>query len=392
MGSTTRVTGIAAGNGRVAGNGSPAFTFVGVASDADIMVVANTTGTNLGDSAATLDAVRYLLNKAESLGRPIVINLSQGDNLGPHDGTSLLERGIDNLLGNPGQAMVKSAGNAGVDDIHVSGTVPANESRVIPFTVPPGDVSPDTIDTWYNGGDLFDVSIRVPDGQVSAVISPDSSQTITLPNGNKAFIESSTADPFNGDNRIYIQLLPAGEGDIQPGSWAIILDGTKVVDGRFDAWIERGDPIPSFTGSLLNRDCTITVPGTSAKIITVGAYVSQASSNGASLHDLCTFSSLGPTRNNSLKPDLAAPGELVTSARAGAIGTAQYRTLRGTSMAAPHVAGVIALLLEKDPNLTQDDIKNRLVATARADTLTSATPNNRWGAGKLDAETCFNAV
>lgn len=80
----THVAGIAAGDGSVAGNGQPAFTFVGVAPEANILMVANRSeGSALGDSASTLDAVAYIFNKASSLRKPVVINQSQGDNLGP---------------------------------------------------------------------------------------------------------------------------------------------------------------------------------------------------------------------------------------------------------------------------------------------------------------------
>jgi subtilisin family serine protease len=75
----THVAGIAAGDGSVAGQGQPAFTFVGVAPEADIVMVANTRGRaagerGLGDSADTLDAIRYIFDLAASLGRPVVIN------------------------------------------------------------------------------------------------------------------------------------------------------------------------------------------------------------------------------------------------------------------------------------------------------------------------------
>jgi subtilisin family serine protease len=130
VGHGTHVAGIAAGDGSPAGNGSPASTFIGVAPEADIIVVSNRVTTEaLSDSASTLDGVQYIINVAQALQRPCVINLSQGDNLGPHDGTSLLERGIDNLLGGAGRSMVKSAGNAANAGVHASGTVTAGGDR-----------------------------------------------------------------------------------------------------------------------------------------------------------------------------------------------------------------------------------------------------------------------
>src|SRR5690606_36379248 len=111
----THVAGIAAGDGSAAGQGQPAFTFVGVAPEADLIIVKVGGGgtEGLGTSANALDAVNYCYQRAQALDRPIAVNMSLGDNLGPHDGTSLLERGLDNLLGGPGRAFVKSAGNVG---------------------------------------------------------------------------------------------------------------------------------------------------------------------------------------------------------------------------------------------------------------------------------------
>jgi hypothetical protein len=120
----THVTGIATGDGSAAGQGRPAGTFIGVAPEADIIVVANASNgaEGLGTSASTLDAVNYIFQRAATFARPCVVNMSLGDNLGPHDGTSLLERGLDNLLGGPGRAFVKSAGNAGSSRCHAEGS------------------------------------------------------------------------------------------------------------------------------------------------------------------------------------------------------------------------------------------------------------------------------
>ena len=144
----THVAGIAAGDGSVAGNNQPAFTYVGVAPEADIIVVKNTKGTSplggtlaLGDSVNTLDAINYIFNQAATLNRPVVINMSEGGNVGPHDGSSVLERGIDNLLGGRGRAFVKSAGNEATSNRHAAGTVAAGATEQIRLYVPKLDDS-----------------------------------------------------------------------------------------------------------------------------------------------------------------------------------------------------------------------------------------------------------
>lgn len=387
----THVTGIAAGDGSPAGNSNPAFTYVGVAPEADIIIVANRVTTQaLGNSTNTLDAVKFIFDKASALGKPVVINQSQGDNLGPHDGTSLLERGIDNLLGGKGNVMVKSAGNAADDGIHASGTVASGGTEIVQFMIPNGDTSPDTLDIWYNNADRFDICFTPPGGSASAWVSPNNTTLLNLPNGNSLFVDSTLNDPNNTDNRIYVQFTKGTAAAIQPGNWTFSLRGATVVNGGFHAWFERGRVIPQFTGTHMNNACTISIPGTSQEIIAAGSYITS----GAGAGDISSFSSIGPTRDGRQKPELSAPGQWITSARADGIsmGSGVYHQLAGTSMSAPHIAGAAALMLQKNKELTQAQIKKCLMDNARADAFTGSVPNNTWGNGKLDVKAAVDCV
>jgi subtilisin family serine protease len=386
----THVAGIAAGDGSVAGQGRPAFTFVGVAPEADIAVVANTRGRaagerGLGDSADTLDAIRYLFDLAASLGRPVVINQSQGDNVGPHDGTSLLERGIDNLLGGPGRAMVKSAGNEGATGRHASGTVTAGGFQNVSFTVPAAQTGAVTLDIWYRGTDRFEFTLTPPGGAPTAAVLPGATTTppIGLPNGNQVFVDSDLNDPGNGDNRIFVVLSRGGAGAVQQGTWSFALRGATVTLGQWDGWIQR-NAAARFLPPLVNPARTISVPGTAAEIITAGSYMTRGSGVGT----LSSFSSLGPTRDGRQAPTVAAPGQVLMAPQPTSTGD-PYGLMQGTSMAAPMVTGSIALLLQENVTLTQSVVRDCLVRGARSDAFTGATPNNAWGAGKLDAQASF---
>jgi subtilisin family serine protease len=383
VGHGTHVAGIAAGDGSVAGNGSPAFTFIGIAPEADIVVVANRVTTEaMGDSASTLDAVRYICDLGTALGRPVVINMSQGDNLGPHDGTALLERGIDNLLGVGGRSMVKSAGNAAAAGVHATGVLAAGGTMSVSLAVPANDTTPDTIDFWYGAADRISIRITPPGGTASATVNPGTTTTLTLSNGNTVFIDSVVNHPNNGDNRIYVQLQRGSQTTITSGTWTLRLGAVSIANGRWDGWVERGTAVPQFLAPHRNDAITISVPGTAREVITAASYVTKGAGPGS----LSTFSSRGPTRDGRAAPTIAAPGQSITSALVGSSGTNQYQGMSGTSMAAPHVTGGAALMLQAHPTMTQAEIIDCLTRNARTDAQTGAVPNTDWGAGKLDVQ------
>jgi subtilisin family serine protease len=228
---------------------------------------------------------------------------------------------------------------------------------------------------------------------------------LTLPNKNRVYIESISRYPLNGDGRIYMRLLPGDLDVIEPGDWELILIGVEVYDGSFHAWIDTakqdGEPVPKFFGPYADEKCTISIPGTASKIITVGSFFTHPFVPGvtadieAQLNNLvgtlAPNSSFGPTRDGRPKPEITAPGEAIISARKGKNDEDQYFIIGGTSMSAPHVTGAVALLLEKKPTLTHAEVKDILCRCARTDTHTSSPPEG-WGAGKLDVLACHESI
>jgi subtilisin family serine protease len=386
----THVTGIAAGDGSARGNeGQAAFTFVGVAPEADIIVVANRSGGSegIGTSSNTLDAVNYIFQRAGTMSKPVVVNMSLGDNLGPHDGTSLLERGLDNLLGAAGRAFVKSAGNAGAAQIHASGNVATNTTVEVAFQSPPDNDTPDQIDVWYTGADQFKVSVVDPDNKATGVVGGGVAQSFQLQGGNTVRIDHRDRDSQNNDRRIFITITAGALGVVKEGRWRIRLVGVNCPQGgRFDAWIQRGDVISMFLPPHVNSALTISTPGTAKKIITAASYVTL----GTGVGSLSSFSSRGPTRDGRAAPTIAAPGQAIISANGH--GPQPYQPMSGTSMATPHVTGAIALMLQKNKMLTQDQIKTFLASTARRDAQTGPVPNTAWGAGKMDVKGAVDRV
>ena len=137
--------------------------------------------------------------------------------------------------------------------------------------------------------------------------------------------------------------------------------------------------------------------------ITVGA-VDDKSTSGTGDDRMATFSGYGTTGDGFAKPDLVAPGVNIVSALAGSgallpaqhpdhlaagfTGAAAYFRMSGTSMAAPVVAGAAALLLQDEPDLTPDQVKYRLLATAHA---LPGPVGPGAGAGMVDIEAALKA-
>ena len=142
---------------------------------------------------------------------------------------------------------------------------------------------------------------------------------------------------------------------------------------------------------------TIMSPGYDPYVITVGA-VDDNGTVGTEDDSIASFSSRGPTADGATKPDLVAPGRKMVSLRspgsaldqlfperavtATNSATADYFRLSGTSMAAPVVAGAIALMLERNPSLSPEQVKQHLRATATP--VPGASPSDE-GAGMLNA-------
>jgi len=131
LGHGTHVAGIAAGNGASLSN----VKYKGMAPEAELVVVKS--GNGSFPMNRIIDGLIYANKKAESLGRPLVVNLSLGSDYGPHDGTNALDQAIDNFCSSgSGRAVAVSAGNSGDDEIHLSGSIDGGSFVEIFFQVP----------------------------------------------------------------------------------------------------------------------------------------------------------------------------------------------------------------------------------------------------------------
>jgi subtilisin family serine protease len=411
----TGIAGIAAGDGSQAGtadgrgNCEPPFTFVGAAPEAELILVKIFAPdfTPIGESQPIEQAFDYIFGHPSVAGRPVVVNFSQGDHFGAHDGTTHLEESLEVLLSQSRRVVVKSAGNDGANDHHAEGTVPAAPGTLtIGLKVVPEDSAQRFVEIWYPGSASLGIEVLPPGRAVSGnrIVQPGEppfALNVASTHPTVLTITSDTNRPENGDKRIRVQIEPsvaAEDPEIISGPWKLRLSNNGAASVSFHAWSIGDDKkVPVFTSHVTER-CTITIPGTSPAVITVGAYTHFGDNRGR----IADFSSRGPTRKGvNDKPDLVAPGRNIVSARANKEGSGcsdccvnfydAEKKGSGTSVAAPHVAGAVALMFEKNPNQTAAEIMERLKKGVRkpdGQTL----PNAVFGSGLLDVSAALAFV
>ena len=163
VGHGTHVAGIAAGNGSASKVDSLRYRLIGLAPEAELVVVA----VDLSRDTSILDAVAYVFERAESEGKPAVVNLSLGNQFGPHDGQTPLETGIDALVG-PGKLVVAAAGNDGVTRIHAALHLnPGGRDSASVFVGPYAAASAllfFSLDAFYDASASFGVTVVTPNG------------------------------------------------------------------------------------------------------------------------------------------------------------------------------------------------------------------------------------
>lgn len=379
----THVCGIAAGGGRASAE------HLGIAPDAELIVVSLSTAgaPTLGRSQRALQAFSYVVERAA--GAPVAINFSQGMNGGGHSGETVLETGLDNLARRPGVAIVKSAGNEQQMRIHAGGTLAANQTRELRLEVLTNDRADDIIEVWFDDADDVSIAVAPPSGSPTAFVARGGEDDFNTQAGNAVRIALDDDAEETGDTVATIILSRGTANMIQPGTWRLLLRAGAIASGQFDAWIERANRrLPGeqtrFVEASNDPTRTISIPGTARNIITVGSYVTRPEQPpDAPVGAISLFSSRGPTRYGQLKPEIVAPGQVTQAAR---LGSQAVVGNRGTSMAAPVVTGAAALILSQRPDLTCVQLKQVLARTSRRTGAAAVAPDSTWGHGRLDVQ------
>ena len=429
--------GMAAGSGFGGPTGSK---FRGMAYAADIALVGvrrDSIGGQWmeGSFSDFLDGVSYLFKYGESVGKPVVVNISWGSQSGAHDGTSLFAQACDALSG-PGKIVVMSAGNEGTENIHLSKKFTATDSIIKTYlTFSPSTYQRTWVDIWGQSGKTFCAKATLYHngiaGQTTGYVCINDLITSTYlmaDNGvDTCYVEYITSSAEeNGKPRMTINLFNKATDSI-----GISVKGT---DGSIDMWDEYyyyGFPhgfqstfssLGDATAVNGNTITTVSDMGSANSVLLVGAYCSKNSyvdinGNNASYasyvgpNQLVPFSSRGPMVDGRIKPDITAPGLTIatatnshdldyteTGSKSGSVVSKYsdpatghnyyYVEFAGTSASGPAASGIVALLLQVDPTMDPAKVKNYIFKSAINDSYTSTLPaagNNNWGHGKINA-------
>ncbi|MCC3869975.1 S8 family peptidase [Terrisporobacter mayombei] len=373
-GSGTMLAGICAGMGKVNKN------YVGVAEDAELIIVKMGKIDGSYNNAMVTAGFDYIKQKARELQKPVVVNFGFGSN----SLVGISQRDLTDLtFYEKGVALVNAAGNEGNTDTHNSGRLLyKNDVKSIELEVNDFEESIN-IEIWLNRPDIARAAVLSPSGELTRDVNVSIVNTVVGILDFESTIYSITyvfPTLFSGQLQIIINLT-----NVPKGIWKIILTGTYIIDGEYNAYLSNRALLKSgtkFTNSDPNK--TINYPATYNDNVTVGAYNILNNS-------IWPSSSRGNTINNQFKPDIVAPGVNIIAPYPGG----GYATVTGTAPAAAYTSGCVAYLLQNNfvngnyPRLSYvQKIRTYLRAGAtRLDNI--SYPNNNLGYGFLNIRGAF---
>jgi minor extracellular serine protease Vpr len=442
----THVAGIASGSGFK----SPDLRYAGVAPESDLVFVGikyqNDTigGSALGDyivaNNAIIDGFDYVFDYADSMQKPAVCNLSWGMHTGPHDGTSLFDLSLEDLVNtknkysgnNNGRILVGANGNSAQHEMHVHFDLNNDTLETLAM-----DRSRDNYkkeesvycDFWAEKGSSLDMKISLIDSNGIELLTSGyfsfhqddlidkvfTSSTDTLKfttSHNKTYPHNGKSNvllmAYTPTNKRFFKVSFAGSGEIHGWNSGRVREWTS---GTFRNYIRKYKP-----ANWVNGDADHTLienGGTSKAIISVGAYNNRVnwlnfkgnfqSDSAVAEGEISRFSSHGPSIDGRIKPDVSAPGQFIASAyHKDAVpgwlspyvvhldswndDPVYYVLLSGTSMASPQVAGVVALMLDaSNGTLNYQQLSEILRETAYRDEFSGEAANDIYGFGKVNA-------
>lgn len=381
----TAVAGIAAGNG----NGSGGL-FTGVAPESGLLVVKLGMPREGGFPRTTelMRGITYVVKKAMELERPIAVNLSFGNNYGSHDGTSLVERFLDNVSEVGRTVVCVGSGNEAASAGHFAGAFiqGARVRKVVELAVADYETTLN-VQLWKNYTDIFTVELVSPSGMRRQIPLRTAGRYTFTADNTQLLIYVGEPAPYSVNQEIYVDFL-ALDSYVAGGVWRFELVPENIRVGTYSFYLPSSSVRSTRTRFFSPvPDATLTIPSTARRVITVGAYdttyESYADFSGRGYAN--TSQLAGNLLQLDVKPDLAAPGVGITTTAVGG----GYETVTGTSFATPFVTGAAALLMEwgivrgNDPFLYGEKVKAYLRRGAKPIRGEEEYPNNRVGYGAL---------
>lgn len=431
VGHGTACAGTAAGNGRATANGVPPGTYAGVAPEADLIIVNADTRDDQGIVPFSYQTLGWVTGVAKAAGEPVVISMSYGTQFNTHEGVTPEERALDAAVGEgkPGVVACVSAGNDGQETLHAAARfgppLPGETFNMSPavelFVTDPQGA---TLYACFSALDDWGLQVSALEGSMASANGAPYSWAVWKKNGALS-IGSTRNTPV--DAALPGQLERQARSNcfqasartealyltLPKGRYVLFGMGTSpsVPSGEFDLYVPGGGA--SFgKGTVQQR--MVGAPAMASNVIAVGAYEFNRGWSSAEgkyvnaavdIGRIAPYSSPGFRRDGRVKPDIVAPATYTISSlskdaprfsgrsdRLFITADGQHVAWKGTSASCPFTAGVIALMLQKNPTLDAAQVRSIITRTARRDEHTGAVPNPQWGWGKLDPTAAINAV
>jgi minor extracellular serine protease Vpr len=383
----TAVAGIAAGTAANVTGGTANNNYEGVAPESELLIVKLGTPRENSFPRTTemMRAVTYVVRKAQSINRPVAINLSFGNTYGAHDGSSLLERFLDNAAEIGRTVICVGSGNEGTSAGHREGRVNVGETAATELSVGAYETA-FSVQLWKTYTDVFRITLRSPGGQEFSFSTEKGGEITWEAERTRILIYVGEPSPYAVEQEIYFDFIPENLY-ISPGIWSFLI-GTQEKESSFYFYLPSQAARNQNTRFFEpNPNLTLTIPSTASKVITVGAYDStyDAYADFSGRGYRYAERDIGLLAAGAAKPDLAAPGVNITAPDI----YGGYRSFTGTSFATPFVTGAAALLMEwgivqgNDAFLYGEKVKAYLRRGARKIRGEEFYPNDRVGYGAL---------
>lgn len=357
----TAVTSIAAGSGFLLSG-----QYQGVAPESELLVIkmGNPAPDSFPKTTELMRAITYAVKKAVQLEMPLAVNLSFGNTYGSHDGTSLVERFLDNVAEIGRSVVCVGSGNEGAAGGHHAGSFEIGENssdrKRIELNVDQYQLS-FGVQLWKDYSDQIDIELVSPGGETIRLSDRQIGSRSYVIENTEILLYAGEPSPYSVKQEIYFDFLPM-QTYVNQGVWTFTLIPVRTLTGGYDLYLPASNVLNAGTRFFVpTPEKTLTIPSTAAKVITVGAY------NGE-LESYADFSGRGyPTQGifsekilaREIKPDLAAPGVGIN-----VVGTNNsFVQVSGTSFATPFVTGSAALMMEwgivqgNDPFLFGEKVK-----------------------------------